>query len=204
MIVHQRRILASCSGSFRMIGSASALAKEYYYSNADFSIVNRDSLEGSNVFDYRNRGLYDRRTPIVAVPAKELNSLSFLSDEAKMLFLSNAVVDIPASRGINFGREAYVRDWIHRLKHKRKAVVLPEIVDSFFAPPAAGDFVLTGPVQEFVINHRLDTALYDILAKVRNAGSTRIVYHIGIVNILPPIVRLININIDKHVSRFEE
>jgi hypothetical protein len=187
-----------------MIGSASALAKEYYYSNADFSIVNRDSLEGSNVFDYRNRGLYDRRTPIVAVPAKELNSLSFLSDEAKMLFLSNAVVDIPASRGINFGREAYVRDWIHRLKHKRKAVVLPEIVDSFFAPPAAGDFVLTGPVQEFVINHRLDTALYDILAKVRNAGSTRIVYHIGIVNILPPIVRLININIDKHVSRFEE
>lgn len=190
---------AAREGLHRRNRSAALVANEYHRAGIAFALLNRDERRAAEAPGYRARGVYERLTPIVLVPAAQLERLEFLTREMRARFLRDEIVDLPAQPPLRAGD--YARDWVHRLEHEGCATVLPECVAHLTSLPRAREFVLAEPIQEFVIRKQLSTTLFNAVADVDIARRASIVRLLPLPIAVPFFLRLVSIDAEGFILR---
>ena len=151
-----------------------------------------------------SKGIYERTTPIVLVPKRQLKKLEFINDSIKTEYLRGNVVDIPARKDGSFNKEDYLNEWVNSIRECKIAAVIPERINDFSDNRRAVKLVLAHPVQEFVIERKLDTALNDKLAEIVSDKRARIIIDIPIYDGMPPWWRLWSVDAEGFILRFKD
>lgn len=149
-------------------------------------------------------GIYERTTPIVLVPKRQLKKMEFINDSIKVEYLRGNVVDIPARKNGNLNKENYLNEWTNSIRECKIAAVIPERISDFSNNGRAVRLVLAHPVQEFVIERKLDTALNDKLADIANDKRASIIIDFPAPSVVPPWWRLWSVDVEDFILRFKD
>ncbi|NEU12716.1 hypothetical protein G3T14_11275 [Methylobacterium sp. BTF04] len=173
------------------------LANEYYAAKINFSLIQSDHRHFRTTLKNKRGNSKAPKHPVILLRSVHLPWMKFLSGAQTEAFLRGEIVDVSTNSDIAYRQLDYIDDWAWRLKFSRFGVILPDRADDFFGPQDQKVRALLGLTQKLVLDKKFDSDLYDAFVISNNKNQVIVVLDIGILNLLPPLIRLVRINATK-------